>query len=53
MVDSIKVIKDEYFLELYFKDKCMCLIAKHKEWLILSFDVYASESPSNLIFSYK
>lgn len=49
--DSIKIIKNGWFIDLIFKDKCMCLNAKHKEWLLLY--PIQSDLPSNLTFIYR
>jgi hypothetical protein len=49
--DSIKIIKNGWFIDLIFKDKCMCLNAKHKALLLLY--PIQSDIPSNLTFIYR
>lgn len=49
--DSIKIIKNGWFIDLIFKDKCMCLNAKHKALLLLY--PINSDVPSNLTFIYR
>lgn len=49
--DSIKIIQNGWFIDLVFKDKCMWLNTKHKEWLLL-YPVMSYNNPSSLTFVF-